>query len=173
MLRSKIGLWGLIVIAVIISACVSAPTIDKEKAGYLAGIRFLETHPGEVASYSVKDPGGDAYVVFFNTTTSSDDVRIDFAEYFVDKYTKDVYVSSKYANALSIEKSSNINALFKRYPSAKYTANLLETGEGENIKRIWEIRVIANSVDVAVFAFDADEELVLGENFAAIQSFSF
>jgi hypothetical protein len=146
-----------LVFAFSMSGCLNTVVVDKEKAGYIAGIRFLEKHPGVVASYTVKDPGGDAFVVYFNIT-SSDEGQTDFAEYHVNKFTKEVFVSSKYATVLAVDQSPELESLFKRYPRAKIEGNLIKTKTPEGMKYYWEVNIIANGVNIAKFLFDAGEE---------------
>jgi hypothetical protein len=159
-----------IALLILFTGCLSTAVVDKEKAGYIAGIRFLETHPGEVAAYSVSDPGGDAFLVYFNIT-NQEGVQTDFAEYYVDRFTKDIYVSSNYATRLAIPQSPNLERLFKKYPEAKVHGNLIKTDDDAGRKYVWEIRVIANGVNVAVIGFDAAEEKLLGENIKDSLSF--
>lgn len=161
-------LFVFLAFALITAGCLSTPAVNKETAGYLAGIRFLETHPSKTASYTVKDRGGDAYVVYFNIT-SPEGIQEEFAEYYVDKFTKDVYVSSTYATLLAVKGSPDLKKLFERYPNAKGEPNLIKTETPEGQKYIWEIRIIANGVDVAVFAFDALEEKLLQERIKSYQ----
>ncbi|GBE18312.1 hypothetical protein BMS3Abin16_00908 [archaeon BMS3Abin16] len=151
----------LLILLVSAAGCLNTPNIDKEKAGYIAGIHFLETHPGEVASYSVSDPGGDAYVVYFNRTAPGGAAH-DFAEYYVDKYNRNVYVSSKYATVLAVTQNKDLEKLFKRYPSAQIEGELLDPSEAGGKKYVWKIRVIANGVHAAIFGFDAVEEKIVG-----------
>jgi|GEM_PF-3138353 len=154
--------WIVLLIFLVSAAgCLSTPNIDKEKAGYIAGIRFLETHPGEVASYSVSDSGKDTYIVYF-TRTAPGGAAQDFAEYYVDKYNRDVYVSPKFATVLAIDENPQLEALFKRYPSAQIEGALLDPSEVAGKKYVWKIRVLANSADVAIFGFDALDEVVVG-----------
>lgn len=150
----------LIIVFIISAGCLTPPNIDEEKAGYIAGIRFLETNPGEKASYRVSDPGGDAYRVYFNI--SKEGFKNGFAEYYVDKFNRDTYVTPNYAIVLAIEENERVKSLFTRYPNAKVEGTLLTELSGDN-KYIWEIRVIANGVNIAVFAFDGVEEKILGE----------
>jgi len=153
---------ALIAILLILStACVTPPPVDREKAGYLAGIRFLETHPGAKASYSIKDPGGEAYLVTFNITSGSEDEG--FAEYYVDKFTRDVYVSSRYAVLLALRESDSLRQLFQRYPNAKTSGELLKAGKQGERRYVWEIRVVGDGHELAVFGFDAKEEKLLAE----------
>ena len=157
----KSGAIILLILLVSATGCLNTPNIDKEKAGYIAGIRFLETHPGEVASYSVRDPGGDAYVVYFNRTAPGGAAH-DFAEYYVDKYNRDVYVSPRYATVLAIDENKQLETLFKRYPSAQVEGELLDPSKAGGKKYVWKIRVIANGADAAIFGFDAVEEKIVG-----------
>ena len=150
-------------LALITSGCLSTPQVDKEKAGYIAGIKFLESHPTETASYTVSDPGGDAFLVSFSIV-SAEGVETGFAEYYVDRYTRDVYVSTKYATSLAIDQSPGLTRLFERYPEAKVDGNLIDPKIVGERRYVWEIRVIANGVNVAVFAFDAASEKLLNEN---------
>jgi hypothetical protein len=153
----------LLTLTLITSGCLSTPSVDSEKAGLLAGIRFLETHPGEIATYSVKDPGGDAYLVYFNIT-SEEGVQTGFAEYYVDRFSRDVYVSSNFATFLAIDQSLKLERLFNRYPHAKYDGALLKSKKDGAPRYVWQIRVVANGVDLGDFSFDADEEKFLREN---------
>jgi hypothetical protein len=168
--KSPLKFITLIIILIFISGCLSTAVVDKEKAGYIAGIRFLETHPGEVASYSISDPGGDAFLVYFNMT-NQEGVQTDFAEYYVDRFTKDIYVSSNYATRLAIPQSPELERLFKKYPEAKVHGNLIKTDDSASRKYVWEIRVIANGVNVAVIGFDAAEEKLLAKNIKDSLSF--
>ncbi len=146
--------------AMVISGCISAPAaIDKEKAGYIAGIKFLETHPGEQATYIVTDTGGDAYSVYFNITGPTGEDK-GFAEYHVDKRSRDVYVSSVFATSLAIKQSVGLTRVFERYSEAKIDGNLISDKKGSYV---WNIHVIANGVDIADFKFDAVEEKIIGE----------
>jgi hypothetical protein len=155
-------------LALIISGCLSTPNVDKEKAGYIAGIKFLESHPTETASYTVSDPGGEAFLVSFSIV-SPEGEETGFAEYYVDRYTRDVYVSTKYATLLAIDQSPGLKRLFERYPEAKVDGGLLDPESVAGKRYVWEIRVIANGVDVAVFAFDAASEKLLNENIKTYQ----
>ncbi len=157
----KSGTIILLILLVFAAGCLNTPNIDKEKAGYIAGIHFLETHPGEVATYSVSDPGGDAYVVYFDRTAQVGAPQ-DFAEYYVDKYNRQVYVSPKYATILAVEQNNDLERLFKRYPSAQVEGELLNPSEVSGKKYVWKIRVIANGANAAIFGFDALEEKLLG-----------
>ncbi len=150
----------LLFLAVFSLGCLKTPNIDEEKAGLIAGVRFLETYPGQVASYTVKDTGGDAYVVYFNVT-SPEGKQIGFAEYYVDKFTKDVYASPKYAAAKAIEENSDVKTIYLRYPGAKTDPHLIIAEEPEGRRYVWEIKVIANAVDVAVIRYDATNDRLL------------
>lgn len=156
-------------LALTTSGCLSTPLVDKEKAGYIAGIRFLESNPGETASYTVSDPGGDAYLVSFSIAEGEE---TGFAEYYVDRYTRTVYVSSRYATELAIDQSPGLARLFERYPEAKVDGNLLDPENVAGRRYVWEIRVIANGVNVAVFAFDAANEELINENIKTYRVFS-
>lgn len=160
---SSVKGWSIVLLfsMLIVSGCLDTPSVDKEKAGYLAGIKFLETHPGQTASYTVKDPGGDAFIVYFNVT-SSEGVQLGFAEYYVDRFNRDIYVSSSYATVLATGQSPNLERLFNRYPEAKSDGSLIKTESPEGRKYAWEIRIITNGVEIAVFRFDAVEEKLLG-----------
>jgi hypothetical protein len=160
---SKIFWVILLTLTLLSSGCVSTPSVDREKAGLLAGVRFLETHPGEIATYSVRDPGGDAYLVYFNIT-SEDGVQTGFAEYYVDRFSRDVYVSSNFATILAIDQSPRLDRLFNRYPHAKYDGTLIKSKKEGQPMYVWQIRVVADGVDLGDFSFDANEEKFLREN---------
>jgi hypothetical protein len=156
------------VFALITIGCVSAPAIDSEKAGYLAGIKFLETHPGETASYTTTDTGGDAFVVYFNITMPEEG-ESDFAEYYVDKYTRDVYASPKYSSKLAIEQSPNLKMLNNRYPHAEGEPLLIKSETPTGRRYVWELRLVANGVEIAIYVFDAVDERLLAEQIEMYQ----
>jgi hypothetical protein len=156
------------VFALITLGCLSTPVIDSEKAGYLAGIKFLETHPGATASYTSTDTGGDAFVVYFNITMPEEG-ESDFAEYYVDKYTRDVYASPKYSSKLAIEQSLNLKRLFERYPNAEGEPLLIKTETPNGNRYVWELRLVANGVEVAIYVFDAVDERLLAEQIEMYQ----
>jgi hypothetical protein len=155
------------------SGCLSTPVVDKEKAGYIAVIRFQETQQitgsPYLAPYTVRDPGGDAYAVYFNITSAQGE-QIGFAEYYVDKYTRDIYVSPNFGTSLAIEQSDSIKRVFNRYPEAKIEPNLIKTESPTGNQYIWDITVIANGVRTARFGYDAVNEKVLSESFLQLRS---
>ncbi|RMF88884.1 MAG: hypothetical protein D6733_07580, partial [Methanobacteriota archaeon] len=104
----------------------------------------------------------DAYVVYFNIT-GPNGTQKDFAEYYVDKYTRDVYASNNYAVKLAIEQSPNIKRIYDRYPHTEGEPLLIKSETQNGHSYIWELRLIANGVEVAVFRFDAVKEKLLSE----------
>jgi hypothetical protein len=146
----------ILILLVLGLGCLESPVVDKEKAGLLAGIRFLETHPGEIAKYSVRN-GGDFFLVYFNITAPNGQQK-DFAEYYVDKYNRDVYVSGNYASRIAMERNPNVRRILE---TGEGKQNLLKLDNEADRGYVWEVKLTDNKADLGVFYFDAVAEKLI------------
>jgi len=163
----------LIFIAAALSACLAAfekPKVDREKALLAARVRFLETHPGRTGVEGLGEEDR-VYVVSYNITDAQKE-EIDFAEYYVDKYTGAVYASARYSLALAIKASPEVRRIFERYKSPTTAAALMESPDKVEPTYVWEINIIAEGVNVFAFRFDALNERMVAF-YDKQQSFNF
>jgi len=148
--------------AAALSACLAAvekPKVDKEKALLLARVKFLESNPGRTGVEEMREEG-KVYVITYNITDARSG-EIALAEYFVDKYTGAVYASTRYSLALAVKASPDLKAIFERYPSATISAELIESPDKKEPSYVWEMSIIANSVNIAQIRFDAVNEKII------------
>lgn len=156
------SLLAFIFVVVLFSACLGAaekPKVDKEKALLLARVRFLEANPGRTGVEDLREEG-KTYVISYNITDAKKG-EIDFAEYYVDKYTGQAFASAKYSLALAVKASPDLKAIFERYPSATTSAELIESPDKKEPSYIWEMSIIANGMNIASIRFDAVNEKIV------------
>lgn len=168
------NLLAFVFLVVLISACIGTaekPKIDKEKALLLARVRFLEANPGRTGVEELREEG-KTYVISYNITDAKKG-EIDFAEYYADKYTGQVFASARYSLALAVKASPELKAIFERYPSATTSAELIESPDKKEPSYVWEMGIIANGVNVASIRFDAVNEKIVSFYKKAELGFSF